>query len=77
MKKNSNSSLKFFPENFSGHTAGQKSISVATRMRVMTRVSEKPERERKDEEPLSKMQRENLDKTKKKYRSALQQLSQL
>jgi hypothetical protein len=43
----------------------------------MTRVSEKQERERKDEEPLTKLQRENLDKTKKKYRSAQQQLSQL
>ena len=43
----------------------------------MTRISEKQDRGKKDEEPLTKLQRENLDKTKKKYRSALQQLSQL
>ena len=43
----------------------------------MADTIKKPGPEKKPAEPLTKQQRENLDKTKKEYRPALQQLSRL
>jgi hypothetical protein len=43
----------------------------------MVKNAEKRGSEKKPTEPLTKLQRENLDKTKKEYRPALQQLSRL
>ena len=43
----------------------------------MDKTAEKSGYVKKPAEHLTKMQRENLDKTKKEYRPALQQLSRL
>ena len=43
----------------------------------MVKNAEKQGSEEKPAEHLTKLQRENLDKTKKEYRPALQQLSRL
>ncbi|MGD0080557.1 MAG: hypothetical protein ABSB80_07925 [Methanoregula sp.] len=43
----------------------------------MGKIGEKQVSEKKQAEHLTKLQRENLDKTKKEYGSALQQLSRL
>jgi len=43
----------------------------------MDKNAEKQGSEKKPEGHLTKLQRENLDKTKKEYRPALQRLSQL
>lgn len=43
----------------------------------MVKNAEKQGSEKKPAEHLTKLQRENLDKTKKEFRPALQQLSRL
>jgi hypothetical protein len=43
----------------------------------MVKIVEKRGSEKKSEEHLTELQRENLDKTKKAYRPALEQLSRL